>query len=66
VDAPDDEQALLLSEQAFARRLTKEAGRPLWEIGSREYTEFRALSVIEYAQQKILESRNLRKSRKQR
>ena len=63
---PDDEAALSLSEWAFARRLAKEVGRPLHLISSREYTDYRALSLIEYAQQKIQESRRLREGRKRR
>lgn len=52
-----DDEALLTSEYAFARRLSKELGRPLHLISSSEYTEFRALALIEAAQHKILEAK---------
>lgn len=60
---PDEEAALGLSEHAFARKLTRDLGRPLHLISSREYTDHRALALIEYAQSKILESRRIRAQR---
>lgn len=56
VEASGRDADLSTSEAAFARRLVRSLGRPLHLISSSEYTEERALAVIDYAQSKLQEA----------